>query len=65
MDLEYITPKVESILENIGLGTIGRQLDQNFCYVDNGSLKKVEKKIKSKSPPKTPDASTKVKARNF
>ena len=66
MDLEYLTPEVKSMLENLGLGAIRSQLDQNFCLIDNDSLnKRVEKKRKTKGKAKTPYSSTKVKARNF
>ena len=65
IDLEYLTPEVKSMLENLELGAIRSQLDQNFCFDENDSLNKiVEKKRNTKGTAKTPNSSTKFKARN-
>ena len=55
------------MLENLELGAIRSQLDQSFCFNDNGSLnKKVgKKKRKTKGTAKATYSSIKVKARNF
>ena len=49
------------MLKDLDLGPIRSQLDQNFCFGDNNSLKK---KRKTKSTPKKPYSSKKVKVGN-
>ena len=54
------------MLENLELGAIRSQLEQSFCFNDNGSLnKKLKKKRKTKGTAKATYSSIKVKARNF
>ena len=48
MNLEYLTPEVKSMLENLELGAIESQLDQHFCLNNNDSLNKKKLKRKEK-----------------
>ena len=43
LDLEFITPEMKGLLENLGLNQQENQLDQNFCLGDNGISKEISK----------------------
>ena len=46
LDLEFITPQIKGLLENLGLNQQENQLDQNFCLGDNDISKEISKEEK-------------------
>ena len=46
LDLEFITPEMKGLLENLGLNQQENQLDQNFCLGDNDISKEISKEEK-------------------
>ena len=46
LDLEFITPEMKGLVENLRLNQQGNQLDQNFCLGDNDISKEISKEEK-------------------